>query len=260
MKAYRTAVLKARPSSPSSPTAGRLIYAVGDVHGRFDALTVLLEKIRGDAHARRSSEPPVIVFLGDYVDRGPQSREVIETVLSLKPADDFEVVALLGNHEQMLLDFLGDASIGSRWTLYGGAATLSSYGVEAPRLAADSEGWERVRSAFENTLPASHLSFIRQLDTLKVIGDFVFVHAGIRPGVSLSDQRRDDLLWIRGPFLDSNARHEKVVVHGHTPSQEPFDGSYRIGVDTGAYATGLLTAVRLEGATRTFLQAAPLRY
>ena len=237
-----------------SATEDRLIYAVGDIHGRLDALCALLAVIAADAAQQTRVRKPILVFLGDYVDRGPHSREVLDVIVSLKARQDWEIVALKGNHEQALLRFLEDAARGPQWALCGGAATLASYGVSSPRLRTDIEGWECSRAALEERMPKAHLNLLRSLELIRLIGDFAFVHAGIRPEVSLADQTEDDLLWIRQPFLSLHTPYEKVVVHGHTPAEDPFSSAFRIGVDTAAYATGVLTAVRLEGSTRAFLQ------
>lgn len=236
-----------------SKTDGRILYAVGDVHGRLDALEGLLKAISQDLSQSALTEKAALIFLGDYVDRGSQSRDVIDTLIGLQSVGEIEVIMLFGNHEQTLLNFLTDAGVGPSWAEYGGGATLASYGVEAPRLGASSEEWEATRTAFAAALPPTHLTFFQSLELIRVIGDFAFVHAGLRPGVAISDQSRHDLLWIRDEFTKSHARHEKVVVHGHTPADAPYDSATRIGVDTGAYATGVLSAVRLMGSSRRFL-------
>ncbi|MHB8287079.1 MAG: metallophosphoesterase family protein [Caulobacteraceae bacterium] len=236
-----------------SETDGRLIYAVGDVHGRLDALNSLLTAIAADLSQSALSGKAVLLFLGDYVDRGSWSRGVIDALISLKAAQEIEVVTLLGNHEQTLLSFLEDASVGPTWVGYGGGATLASYGVDAPPVGAPLDDWEETQALFAGALPPEHLAFFHNLELIRVIGDFAFVHAGVRPGAPLSEQTPQDLLWIRDDFTQSHARHEKVVVHGHTPTEAPYDGATRIGVDTGAYATGVLSAVRLMGSSRRFL-------
>ncbi len=240
--------------SYSPSTDDELVYAVGDIHGRFDLMVDLMRRILADKRACRPDTPAKLVLLGDYVDRGPQSREVLDAILELQPFRAFDLVTLKGNHEASMLRFLEEPAFGSTWASFGGTATLASYGVKAPRLQKDEDGWARARDLFAQQLPASHLALLKSLQTLHIIGDYAFVHAGVRPGVALSDQSEQDLLWIRSPFLDADAINEKVIVHGHTPSQAPYDGVSRIGVDTGAYATGVLTAVRLSGQDRRFLQ------
>jgi serine/threonine protein phosphatase 1 len=228
---------------------------VGDVHGRLDLLDPLLDQIRADAARLAVERRPVLVFVGDYVDRGVASKGVIDRVIALKREDRFEVCALKGNHEEALLAFLEDPYFGPTWSEQGGAQTLLSYGVTAPMMRTDEEQWEKARQAFAAALPADHLRFLQGLALMAVFGDYVFVHAGLRPGVALEAQSEHDLLWIRQEFLNSSRPFEKIVVHGHTPAEEAFLGDNRIGIDTGAYATGVLTAVRLEGANQRFIQA-----
>jgi len=242
---------EAKPAS----TDGRLIYAIGDVHGRLDLLEPLIEQIWADAAASPSAERPVLVFVGDYVDRGVASRGVVDTVIALQRQGRFEVCALKGNHEEALLAFLEDANFGPTWSEHGGSATLASYGVTPPILRLDTQAWGRAQAAFAEALPAAHLAFVRQLQLTAVFGDYLFVHAGLRPGVPLSDQDEHDLLWIRQDFIGATRPFEKVVVHGHTPEEQAFVGQNRIGIDTGAYATGVLTAVRLENGDRRLIQS-----
>ena len=236
------------------PTDGRLIYAVGDVHGRADLLDRLLDRIRRDALPARGSDKPVLIFIGDYVDRGPSSRAVLDRVIELKREGEFEVGALKGNHEAAMLAFLTNAEVGPRWCERGGVQTLASYGVTPPESATDAVGWKAARDALELALPLQHLNLLLSLDLTAAYGDYVFVHAGLRPGVALSQQSEDDLLWIRDDFLNAPGPFEKVVVHGHTPMEQASMDDYRINIDTGAYATGILTAVRLEGEERRFIQ------
>jgi serine/threonine protein phosphatase 1 len=242
---------KSRPASSD----GRIIYAVGDVHGRLDLLDLLLEQIRRDAFAAPNPAKPVLIFLGDYVDRGVSSKEVIDRVIALKNESEFEVRALKGNHEEALLAFLEDAGFGPIWCAQGGARTLSSYGVAVSSLDMDARDWRGTREAFAAALPPAHLGFLAGLELTAVYGDYLFVHAGVRPGVPLSDQSEHDLLWIRQAFLNADRPSEKIVVHGHTPAQDAFLGEHRIGIDTGAYATGVLTAVRLRDADRGLIQS-----
>jgi serine/threonine protein phosphatase 1 len=244
---------KATPQPPAS-TGGTLIYAIGDIHGRLDLLNTLLGRICADVVARKAERPPSLIFLGDYVDRGRDSRGVIDRVLQLMGEPAFEVRALKGNHEEQMLLFLEDARHGPAWAEFGGAETLASYGVVPPKSRTDSEAWENARIALHEALPAPHLRLLQTLELAVVCGDYLFVHAGVRPGVPLEAQSERDLLWIRDEFLSSDRWHGKVVVHGHTPDTEPFIGDNRIGIDTGAYATGTLTAVRLCDAEQFILQ------
>jgi serine/threonine protein phosphatase 1 len=242
---------RAPASQPS--TGGRLVYAVGDVHGRLDVLAPLVRDIVEDA--RGADEPPMLVFLGDYVDRGPDSRGVVDLILELAAARQFEVRTLKGNHEEALLQFLDEPSFGATWMEHGGATTLASYGVQPPTQRTDEEAWARTSAAFAKALPAEHRRFYEGLELMVTTGDYAFVHAGVRPGVPLDRQEEHDLLWIRREFIEERAAFEKVIVHGHTPLEEPQLTPHRLGIDTGAYATGVLTAVRLEGEAQKVMQA-----
>jgi serine/threonine protein phosphatase 1 len=235
---------------PTAPE-GWCLYAIGDVHGESRCLETLLSVIAAD-HRQRfgdSGEQPVLVFLGDYVDRGPDSRGVLDILCRLATADAGghgpACRFLGGNHEAALLDFLADPVAGAEWLSYGGAETLASYGVRASTGIFDPVRCRALRDRLAERLPASHRVFLDRLEPMVTLGDYVFVHAGVRPGVPLERQRREDLQWIREPFLSSQRFHGKVVVHGHTPVDQPQFFSNRIAVDTGAYATGILTAVSL---------------
>jgi serine/threonine protein phosphatase 1 len=228
--------------------------AVGDIHGRLDLLEPLIVRIKAEVAGANGPTAPMLVFLGDYVDRGPNSRGVIARIIDLERDPGLEVRALKGNHEEAMLAFLNDAAAGPAWSEQGGAQTLVSYGVSPPPRT-DDTAWRRARDDFAEALPADHLDFLTRLELSVVCGDYVFVHAGLRPGVPLSAQSERDLLWIRQDFLSSTQPFDKVVVHGHTPETEPFLGTHRIGVDTGAYATGLLTAVWLRGAEHKMIQS-----
>jgi serine/threonine protein phosphatase 1 len=226
--------------------AGTLVYAIGDIHGRADLLAELHRRIAADA-AERPAQRRSVVYLGDYVDRGPDSRAVIATLLEA-PLDGFEATHLIGNHEDFLLRFLEDESAADAWLPNGGDATLASYGVDPWMRAADGGAALEMQRAFQRRLPARHLAFLRALSLCHQIGSYYFVHAGIRPGTALDAQRREDMLWIRDVFLDSKADHGAVVVHGHSIRRRPERRDNRIGVDTGAYASGTLTALVLEAA------------
>jgi serine/threonine protein phosphatase 1 len=221
------------------------VYAIGDIHGRLDLLRTLEELIRDDAAAAPETRK-VVVYLGDYVDRGPDSRGVIEHLLA-EPLAGFERVHLIGNHESMMLDFLRDVAMGPGWLWNGGDATLESYAVAAPMGWSDRDQLEAARRGLAAALSADHRAFLDRLARSHREGDYLFVHAGIRPGVGLDDQDPNDLIWIREPFLDSTAEHGVVVVHGHSIAQEPQYRDNRIGIDTGAYGTGRLTSLVLAG-------------
>ena len=236
-------------------TGGRLIYAVGDIHGRADLLGALMVSIRDDAAMLALEAPPVLVFVGDYVDRGSGSREVIDILIGLQADPGFEVRTLKGNHEDVLLDFLKDARCGPAWAGFGGLETLRSYGAPAPQPRARHGEWKEAQRALAAALPHSHQVFLARLELMAIYGDYAFVHAGVRAGASLDAQSEQDLLWIRDEFLETAERFEKVIVHGHTPDVEPFLGAHRIGVDTGAYATGVLTAVQLTDSGQRIIQA-----
>lgn len=225
-----------------------VVYAIGDIHGRIDLLEDLEGKIVRDAAGRPESRR-VIVYLGDYVDRGYQSREVIDHLLASGP-EGFERVFLRGNHEEFLVGFLADSAGARSWLSNGGVETLMSYGVEVSMSEADAP---RLQADLKRALPDTHRAFLESLPSLHREGDYVFVHAGIRPGIDLEDQTTDDLHWIRSDFLDDTRDHGAVIVHGHTVVEDPVNRANRIGVDTGAYATSCLTAVVLSGHDRDFL-------
>ena len=231
---------------------GHLLYAVGDIHGRFDLLRGLLEQIEADATEQVEARQRTLVFLGDYVDRGPDSKSVVQALIA-GPPQGFEAHWLKGNHEAILLNFLEDARHLELWLMNGGQATMQSYGVDTEALAREGAGPETWRSAFAEALPQSHLRFFRNLKLSVGFGDYLFVHAGVRPGISLTAQTEQDLVWIRTPFLDHTSSFGKIVVHGHTPAHLPDVRSNRIGIDTGAVFTDRLTALRLQDGTREFL-------
>ena len=244
------------PMVGTSPTTGgRLVYAAGDIHGHTDALRPLLRELTDDLARGRPAERPLLVFLGDYVDRGPDSRGVIDTILALEADGPFEVICLKGNHEDALLRVLVDADFGPNWIANWGEATLRSYAVAVPAWGREAEETARVQAELAAALPASHRDFLRRCVMSLSVGDYLFVHAGVRPGVALAEQHERDLMWIRYDFLESDADFGKVVVHGHTPSDRPELKPNRIGIDTGVYYSGVLTAVRLEGTDQRIIQA-----
>jgi len=237
------------PVSPEVP-AGSRIYAIGDVHGRADLLDRLRTVIVEDANWH-PIDRKVVVYLGDYVDRGTDSRGVVD-MLARKALPGFESVFLKGNHEDSLLQFLTDPGIAPAWMAYGGDATLYSYGVRPPD-ARKVEDILAAQKAFIQAVPPEHLAFLETLQLLHVEGDYAFVHAGFRANVPIEFQDPQDMMWIRNEFLDSEADFGKVAVHGHTITEQPQIRRNRIGIDTGAFATGRLTALALEGEERRFL-------
>jgi len=229
---------------------GLRIYAIGDIHGRADLLDRLHGLIADDMAAQPAPDRTVIIYLGDYVDRGPDSAAVIDRLCKSRLAG-VETLALLGNHEAMLLEFL-DAPYGaSLWLANGGDATLNSYRVKVP---ASFDELLLTQRALQRALPRQHQDFLTGLALQARFGDYLFVHAGIRPGLPLDRQSREHMIWIRDVFLDSEADHGAIVVHGHTIVHTVEWRSNRVGIDTGAYTTGHLTALVLEGGERRLLQ------
>jgi len=240
----------------AADAAGELIYAIGDIHGRYDLVIPLLATVFADAQKAVRERPPQVIFLGDYVDRGPDSAKVIEALVRLEARSGYRLTFLKGNHEQAMLDFIEDADAGRDWIRFGGAPTLAAYGVAPPKANDKRAAFERARRALLVHLPPAHLDFLQRLEVMAQVGDYAFVHAGIRPGRALAVQTDDDLLWIRDAFIGHPGPHEKVIVHGHTwIDDQPRILQQRIGVDTGAYETGVLTALRIEDGDIRFLQA-----
>jgi serine/threonine protein phosphatase 1 len=228
-----------RPELPD----GIRIYAFGDIHGRSDLLKEMFAVIDADLE-RNPIARPIEVFLGDYVDRGPNSADVLS--LLIDRSSRRETIFLKGNHEAFFLDVISDPAKLDQWRQIGGLETLMSYGLNPsinPDAAEQSQLIERLRAV----LPQQHLSFIKSLKSYFVVGDFLFVHAGVRFGIPLNEQREADLLWIRSEFLDRDENFGKFIVHGHTPVREPDLRQYRINIDTGAYATGNLTLLTIQG-------------
>ena len=243
--------LRKKKSSSYLVPEGERVYAVGDVHGCADQFGALLAAIDADDAARGPADT-MLVLLGDLIDRGPDSRGVVERAMRLAAFPRFAL--LKGNHEEMLLR----AAAGHRPSLqlfnrYGGRETLMSYGVDA--AAYDEASFEELEALIAAAVPAAHRAFLDAGKPHLTIGDYLFVHAGIRPGISLAEQVGADLRWIRDPFLSHRGPHEAFVIHGHTITAEPDVQPNRIGIDTGAYAGGPLTAIGLEGGERWFLTA-----
>lgn len=229
---------------------GYRAYAVGDVHGRLDLLEELLRQIEADIAVRPPAQN-VIIFLGDLIDRGPQSAQVIERLRTWQPIDA-ATTFLCGNHEEVMLSVLsGRPGILADWLRFGGAECLTSYGLSPAALQKQRE--PEALAVIRAMVPASHQAFLATFADTFRFGDYLFVHAGIRPGVGLEAQGTKDLRWIREAFLNDSTDHGFVVVHGHTISAEVDDRANRIGIDTGAYRTGRLTAVGIEGDQRWYL-------
>lgn len=245
----RLSPAKSEPQPARVPDGSR-IYAIGDIHGRYDLLLSLQQRIVSDAQAYPEMRR-VVIYLGDYIDRGPNNREVLDQLID-NPLPGFESIHLMGNHEQSLLSFLREPETFGEWLLYGGLATLNSYGVQAAACN-DKNALERAADELEASLPEPHKSFLSSLETYRVFGDYLFVHAGIRPGVAIEQQHPRDMLWIRDEFLRYQKPHSHTIVHGHHIVDEPDIRPNRIGIDTGAFATGCLTCIILDGESRSFL-------
>jgi len=235
---------------PAVP-AGERVYAIGDVHGRLDLLEELLDRIDADDAARGAAKT-TIVFLGDLVDRGPQSRQVIDHVIT-RDWKGRAVRHLQGNHEEVfLLALTGDPEAVRYWTRIGGNEAMMSYGVPGELLARGTS--LAIGEDFIPRVPRDHILFLNRMTDHVTIGDYAFVHAGVRPGVALEKQKPSDLRWIRDEFLDHEGDHGAVIVHGHTITEDVEEYPNRIGIDTGAFSSGRLTALGLEGAERWYLQ------
>lgn len=230
---------------------GLRIYAVGDIHGRMDLLQSLNEKMRQDLE-RNPVGQSLEIYLGDYADRGADSRAVIDYLASDQRICD-ERVCLKGNHDKILLTFLEDSSVLIDWRDLGGLETLYSYGVSPP-MTRDPEQAAECQARLINVIPENHVAFLRDLPLTAEFGSYLFVHAGIDPDKDLDRQEENDLLWIRDPFLSSRRDFGVIVVHGHTPQSQYEHLPNRINVDTGAVLSGRLTCAVLEDDTVRFLQ------
>ena len=229
---------------------GMRVYAIGDVHGRLDLLDALLARIDGDDAARTPAETRILL-LGDLIDRGPDSRGVVERVME-RVRHDPRIRCLSGNHEELLVKlWRGEASLAPTFHRAGGRETLLSYGVD-PEIY---DGWtfNELAEGVRAIVPEAHVAFLAELGSGMAIGDYYFVHAGIRPGIPIARQRISDLRWIREEFTRSTVMHDAMIVHGHSPRAAVDVQPNRIGIDTGAYATGILTALALQRNERWFL-------
>jgi Uncharacterized protein conserved in bacteria len=247
---------KSKPAQPArsgfSIPEGQRVYAIGDIHGRDDLFAGMLDLIRADNAARGPAEVSIIL-LGDLIDRGPQSSEVVDRAIRLR--EEFpDTRLLIGNHEECFLAALtGDVRRLRYFMRIGGDATVASYWDNEDSLA--DATFEEVAERLPQLVPAEHVAFLGTGEDIIEIGDYAFVHAGIRPGIPLEKQSLSDLRWIRDEFLDNLADHGKMIVHGHSITAEPDEQANRIGVDVGAFRSGTLAALALEGEQRWFLYA-----
>lgn len=225
------------------------LYAIGDVHGYSEPLRRMHRMIEDDLKSR-PAEDWRIIHVGDYVDRGPDSKGVIDFLLA-RMAGDERILALRGNHDQGFLDFLDEPDPGGIFVHNGGEETARSYGV--PADFSDEAGFSQSARLLTAAMPAVHRRFLNSLVFTYSFGDYFFCHAGIMPGVPLRAQREDTLIWIREPFLNWGGLFEKVVVHGHTPVEDVDMQANRVNVDTGVFVHGRLSALVLEGDEKTVM-------
>jgi serine/threonine protein phosphatase 1 len=225
------------------------LYVIGDIHGRADLLDNIVDKIQRDIDEHERSDC-ITVTLGDYVDRGPDSKGVLDRLV--RNPFPTRYIGLKGNHELMLESFMRDPSVGERWRRLGGLETLYSYGVSVADLMRG-KGFESAARALKAVVPLKHVEFLSSLSPYFSIGDYFLCHAGVRPGVPLEDQKVEDLLWIRDEFLNSTMDFGKFVIHGHSPREWPEVRPNRVNIDTGAFATGRLTCLVVDGDHGRFL-------
>jgi serine/threonine protein phosphatase 1 len=219
------------------------LYVIGDIHGRLDLLDRIVDEIKRDIDKNPAPEC-LTVTLGDYVDRGPDSRGVLDRLRNNPFPSKY--IALKGNHEALMESFLSDPTIGDHWRRLGGLETLNSYGVPVKGVMVG-KGLEEASKALRNAISQEHLNFLSSLRLSLSVGKYFLCHAGVRPGISLERQSAQDLMWIREEFLTSKMNFGKIVVHGHTPTENPEVLPNRINIDTGAFATGRLTCLVLDG-------------
>jgi serine/threonine protein phosphatase 1 len=250
VKALLNMVRRTQPRAERVPD-GMRVYAIGDIHGRLDLLDALLDSIAEDDRARGHDVETRYIFLGDLIDRGPDSRGVVERLLAFSKSGA-SARFLMGNHEQVFLRALeGDKKSLRFLGRIGGRETLISYGISEEDY--KTLGFEELAVHAAEKVPAEHVAFLSGFENMIALGDYLFVHAGIRPGVTLDEQEDHDLYWIRDEFLTHKESFGAIVVHGHSIAEEIDVRANRIGIDTGAFATGRLTAIGLEGGERWFL-------
>lgn len=249
LKPFRQLLPFGTPDPEASVPAGQRVYAIGDIHGRLDLFSEMIAAIERDDEAAEPADTTVIL-LGDLIDRGPESAGVVTAAKRWQARRRLRIIG--GNHEEMFLESLERAEVMRHFLRFGGRETALSYGM--PTDVYETATVEEVRELLNGLVPQDHITFIRSFEDMIAIGDYLFVHAGILPDVPMEEQDVRDLRWIREPFLSHRQRHSHVVVHGHTITEEVDERPNRIGVDTGAYRHGRLTAIVLEGSRRRFIE------
>jgi serine/threonine protein phosphatase 1 len=248
-----------RPSVPSAPAMvpdHHRVYAIGDIHGRADLLERIHSVILDDIADAAPETKLILIYLGDYVDRGMHSKEVIDLLVN-HPLEPFEIVHLMGNHDEKMLNFVETKNPNPTWMSVGGDTTVYSYGVRVPKDILTSIRFDHIQNQLREKLPMSHFKFLRNLVPSYLIGDYFFTHAGINPDRAIDDQLNGDLIWGKKSFLSSNLNFGKTIVHGHTVGYEPVTRSNRICIDTGAFQSEVLTCLVLEKDSRRFLSTKP---
>ena len=225
------------------------LYIIGDIHGRADLLDQMVGKICDDMACHEAVDC-LTITLGDYIDRGPDSRGVLERLCRNPFPTPY--IGVRGNHEQLFERFMDNPSIAHQWRRWGGLETLHSYGIPVADVSAG-KGYDEAASALRTAIPHEHLQFIASLQPFVTVDQYYLCHAGVRPDVTLADQNTQDLMWIRDEFLNSEVQFEKLIVHGHTPCEWPDVRSNRINIDTGAFMSGRLTCLVLDGEQGRFL-------
>lgn len=242
---------KSRARLAISPDSVEDIFSIGDIHGRIDLLVQAERKILSAPSG--SDRTRLVIYLGDYVDRGPDSRAVIQHLLSPLP-EPFRRICLCGNHDDAFHQFVTSLTFKGTWLSFGGDATLRSYGIDSNYLMKISPNGAQLKKRVATELPETHLAFLREAPVSLLVGDYLFVHAGIVPGVPLERQSDADLMWIREPFLSKGPLMDLTVVHGHTPSVDVVFGNNRIGIDTGAYMTSKLSILHIQNGTASVIR------
>lgn len=240
-----------RPRLKLEPSDFAAIYAIGDIHGCITLMRSAYDNVLRDIPSGPGKK--LVIFLGDYVDRGPDSKAVLEFLC--QPSIEGVVhIALCGNHDAEFLSFLREPKINMGWLGFGGLETLRSYGVDAMHIMKNGGGASVLERTVKQAVPATHVDLLASLPTMLEIGQLVFAHAGVRPEIALNEQTDEDLMWIREPFLSKGPKLPVLVIHGHTISSEPDFGTRRVGIDTGAFATGRLTVLKFSQGKVAILQ------